>query len=69
MKIVVHGPAAGPDHQGLIQSWAPAQVVEVDDSDKKAVAWARKFASTPLADIAEDAREARAPVRQPGSRP
>ena len=71
MKIIVHGPAAGPDHQGIIQSWAPDQEVVVDDGDKAAVAWARKFAATPLATLVEDApvKEAKAPAgRQPGSR-
>jgi hypothetical protein len=68
MKIVVHGPAAGPDHQGMIQSWAPDQEVEIDDGDKQAVAWARKFAATPLATLVEDVKETKAPPRQPGSR-
>jgi hypothetical protein len=67
VKIIVHGPAAGPGPNGLIESWAPDQEVEVDDGDKKAVAWARAFAATPMATLAEDAavrppRPARPPV-------
>ena len=54
MKIIVHGPAAGPGPDGMIQSWAPDQPVDVDDSDKQAVAWARYFVSTPLATLVED---------------
>jgi hypothetical protein len=54
MKIIVHGPAAGPGPHGLIESWAPGQEVEVDDSDRQAVTWARNFAATPLATLVED---------------
>ena len=70
MKIVVHGPAAGPGPGGMIESWAPDQPVEIDDGDKQAVAWARNYAATPLVTIVEDApvKEARVPARQPGSR-
>jgi hypothetical protein len=57
MKIIVHGPAAGPGPDGMITSWGPDQPVEVDDGDKKAVAWARYFVSTPLATLVEDAPE------------
>lgn len=65
MRIIIHGPAAGPDHEGMIQSWAPDQPVDVDDADKKAVAWARYLASTPLATLVEDAPAAphKAPAR------
>lgn len=65
MKIIVHGPAAGPGPDGTIQSWVPDQPVEVDDGDKKAVAWARYFVSTPLATLVEDAPE-EPPKRGPG---
>ena len=66
MKIIVHGPAAGPGPHGTIDSWAPDQEVEVDDSDKQAVAWARKFAATPLATLVEDVKETRAPAKTTG---
>jgi hypothetical protein len=62
MKITVHGPAAGPGPDGMIQSWAPDQDVEVDDGDKKAVAWARYFVSTGMATLVEDAA-AKRPAR------
>jgi hypothetical protein len=58
MKIIVHGPAAGQGPDGLISSWSPDQPVEVDDGDKKAVAWARMFVDTGLATLVEDAPEA-----------
>ena len=57
MKIIIHGPAAGPGPSGMIESWAPDQTVDVDDGDKKAVAWARYFISTGLATLIEDAPE------------
>ena len=54
MKIIVHGPAAGAGPSGMIDSWAPDQPVEVDDGDKRAVAWARTFVSSGLATLVED---------------
>jgi hypothetical protein len=71
MKITVHGPRAGYGPGGMIDSWAPDQEVEVDDSDKKAVAWARMFVATGAADLVEDVpvKETRAPARQAGGRP
>lgn len=65
MKIIVHGPAAGPGPDGTIHSWTPDQPVEVDDGDRKAVAWARYLVSTPLATLIEDA-PADAVKRGPG---
>ena len=67
MKIIIHGPAAGPGPSGMIESWAPDQPVDVDDSDKKAVAWARYFVSTGLATLVEDTPEA--PARRGPGRP
>ena len=58
MKIIVHGPAAGPGPDGMITSWAPDQPVEIDDGDKQAVAWARSYAATYLVTITEDAPKA-----------
>jgi hypothetical protein len=63
MKITVHGPAAGPGPSGLVESWAPDQPVEVDDGDRKAVAWARSFIASGLATLVEDVQTA-APARQ-----
>jgi len=54
MKIIVHGPAAGKGPSGLVESWAPDQPVEVDDGDKQAVAWARTFVASGLADLVQD---------------
>jgi hypothetical protein len=65
VKIIIHGPAAGPDYAGMIQSWAPDQPVDVDDSDKQAVTWARNFVSTGLASLIEDvAKPVRTPAKQ-----
>lgn len=66
MRIIVHGPAAGQGPDGLIHSWAPDQSVEVDDSDRKAVAWARMFVSTSLATLVEDVAKGR-PVKAASS--
>ena len=65
MKIIVHGPRAGYGPGGMIDSWAPDQPVEVDDGDKKAVAWARLFVATGAATLVEDVavKETRAPAR------
>jgi hypothetical protein len=41
VKIVMHGPLAGPDWHGNIRSFAPDETLEVDDSDEKAVAWCK----------------------------
>ncbi len=67
MKIIVHGPAAGAGPDGLVASWAPDQPVEVDDGDKKAVAWARTFVSTGLATLVEDVPAKAEPAREPRS--
>jgi hypothetical protein len=65
VKITVHGPLAGYGPDGLIHSWIPDQDVEVDDGDKKAVAWARKFVTTGAATLVEDAPVKRGPGRPP----
>jgi hypothetical protein len=70
MKIIVHGPRAGYGPAGMIDSWAPDQPVEVDDADKKAVAWARMFVATGAADLVDDVavKEPKAPARQSPAR-
>lgn len=65
MKITVHGPRAGYGPDGTIHSWGPDQAVEVADSDKKAVAWARVMTSTGAATVVEDARTAAKPGPKP----
>ena len=67
MKVTVHGPRAGYGPDGMMHSWSPDQDVEVDDGDKKAVAWARMFVSTGAATLVEDAPEA--PARRGPGRP
>jgi hypothetical protein len=69
MKISVHGPRSGYGPDGMLHSWAD-DTVEVDDGDKKAVAWARMFVSTGAATLVEDVKETKAPApaRQSGSR-
>ncbi len=71
MKITVHGPRSGYGPSGMIESWSPDQAVEVDDADKKAVAWARMFVDTGAATLVQDvaAREPKAPARQVSARP
>lgn len=56
MKIIIHGPLAGYGWDGspALQSWGPDQVVEVDDRNAKAVAWARGWVDTPYAELVED---------------
>ena len=61
MKIVIHGPLAGYGPDGTIHSWAPDTVVEVDDRNDKAVAWARSWVDMG-ADLLEDT-----PAKQPAT--
>jgi len=62
MKITVHGPRCGYGPDGMLHSWAD-DTVEVDDGDKKAVAWARMFVATGAATLVEDVA-VKAPARQ-----
>jgi hypothetical protein len=59
VKIIIHGPLAGPGWDGspALQSWGPDQLVEVDDRNAKAVAWARGWVDTPYAELVEDVKE------------
>ena len=59
MKIIIHGPLAGPGWDGspALKSWGPDQVVEVPDGNAKAVAWARGWVDTPHAELVEDVKE------------
>jgi hypothetical protein len=63
VKIVIHGPLAGPGWDGspALKSWGPNEVVEVSDKDAKAVAWARGWAGTPHATLVEDVKEKEPP--------
>jgi hypothetical protein len=65
MRIIVHGPAAGAGPSGLTESWAPDQPVDVDDGDKKAVAWARMFIGSGLATLVEDVAVKEPPKESP----
>jgi len=63
VKIVMHGPMAGPDWNGQIASWGPDTLVEVDDSDEKAVAWCKGWVAMG-ADLVEDVAKPKAePVK------
>jgi hypothetical protein len=59
VKIIIHGPLAGPGWDGspALRSWGPDEVVEVSDKDAKAVAWAKGWAATPHATLVEDVKE------------
>ena len=67
MRITVHGPRAGYGPDGMMHSWSPGQDVEVDDGDRKAVAWARMFVTTGAATLVEDAPVV--PVKRGPGRP
>jgi hypothetical protein len=70
MKITMAWVAAGAGPHGLTESWVPGQDVEVDNSDKQAVAWARMMVAAGAAELVEDvpAKETpKAPVSR-GSR-
>jgi hypothetical protein len=54
VKINVHGPLAGTGWDGMIHSWSG--LVEVDDTNPKAVAWARYTVGSGAADLVEDAK-------------
>lgn len=69
VKIQMPGPMAGPGWSGAIESWAPNQVVEVDDGNSKAVAWARgwlEMGAVLVEDVAKPAKLAANP--QPSGR-
>jgi len=53
VKIIVHGPAAGLIWDGTIRSWAVDEVVDIDDGNRAAVAWANRAVATGLADMVE----------------
>jgi hypothetical protein len=59
VKIVIHGPLAGPGWDGspALKSWGPDEEIVIDDKDAKAVAWARGWAGTPHATLVEDVKE------------
>jgi hypothetical protein len=66
VKIIVHGPVAGAGPGGGIESWVPDQPVDINDGDKKAVAWARQRIAAGIATLVEDAPE---PVKRGPGRP
>lgn len=59
MKIIIHGPISARDHLGQMVGFAPDQVVEVDDNDEAAVAWAKGWADTPHGTLVEDTKKTR----------
>jgi hypothetical protein len=54
MKVKVHGPMAGPGPLGNIISWAPNQIVEVDDTDETAIAFYRGFINAGIAEMVDE---------------
>jgi len=72
VKIRIAGPLAGPGPHGQIESWGPGQVVEVDDDDEAAVAWAKGWAKGPygeLIEIDKPAPDAKAKPAAQGPKP
>jgi hypothetical protein len=67
VKIIIHGPLAGPGWDGspALKSWGPDEEVTVDDKDAKAVAWARGWAATPHATLVEDVAVKEPPKESP----
>lgn len=69
MKIQMPGPIAGPGWSGAIESWAPNQVVDVDDANAKAVAWARGWLEMGAVLVEDVAKPAKPPAStQPATR-
>jgi len=68
VKIIIHGPLAGPGPHGgpALMSWGPDQEVEIDDKDAVAVAWARGWVETPHGELVEDVKE-KEPPKAPAS--
>ena len=54
MRVKVFGGGAGYGPDGVMTSWAPNQVVEVDDSDKDAVAFYRNWVELGSAELVEE---------------
>jgi hypothetical protein len=67
VKITIHGPLSGRDWNGQMVGWAPDTLIEVDDRDEKAVAWAKGWAATPHATLVEDvkAKAEKEPAKEP----
>lgn len=58
MRISIPGPQAGYDWDGHIVSFAPGSVVEVDDGNEKAVAWAKSWLGMGATLVEDDAKPA-----------
>jgi hypothetical protein len=68
VKIQMPGPIAGYGWQGTIESWAPGQVVDLPDDQKKAVAWGRAWLDMGAALVEDVAKPAEPPRTQPAGR-
>jgi hypothetical protein len=64
VKITFLVSTAGYWWDGNIHSAVPGGVVEIDDANAKAVAWARHSVASGAASLIEDVRAAKAPARQ-----
>lgn len=62
MKVKVFGSGAGYGPDGVMTSWAPNQIVEVDDRDKKAVAFYRRWVDIGSAELIEEPTSKPAPA-------
>jgi hypothetical protein len=67
MQVKVFGPMAGPGPRGAIVSWAPNQVVDVDDGDEDAVAFYRGFVEAGVAEVIEEPAKAAASTKAAAS--
>jgi hypothetical protein len=69
VKIVFTISTSGYWWDGNVHSATPGQPIEIDDANKKAVAWARKTVESGAADLLEDtAPPASAPASVPAKR-
>jgi hypothetical protein len=61
MRVKVFGGGAGYGPDGVMTSWAPNQVVDVDDSDKDAVAFYNTWVDAGSAEVVIEPKAAPAP--------
>jgi hypothetical protein len=70
VKIIMPG-LAGPDWDGHLVGWAPGHVVDIDDGNEKAVAWARgwlEMGASLVEDVAKPPPKQEPPKKPASSR-
>jgi hypothetical protein len=59
MQVKVFGPMAGPGPNGAMMSWAPNQIVDVDDSN---IGFYENFVAAGVAEVVDEEEDTAAPT-------